>query len=116
MLVDLARRLEAKGIPVALGHRGKLGLVCANDGVCVTIETDSTLTSSSLRESLRLRPEILRRLGWHYVRVHAFQLFTDPDAVATRVAEVLGLGTSHTQPVPIQQGPTVPARQHVNSH
>ncbi|BDZ49464.1 hypothetical protein GCM10025867_17050 [Frondihabitans sucicola] len=111
MLVDLARRLEAKGIPVALGHRGKLGLVCANDGVCVTIETDSTLVESSLRESLRARPEILRRLGWHYVRVHAFQLFTDPDAVATRIADVLGLGASHTQEIPV-----VSARQHVNTH
>ncbi|ROQ38643.1 hypothetical protein EDF46_2284 [Frondihabitans sp. PhB188] len=109
MLVDLARRLEAKGIPVALGHRGKLGLVCANDGVCVTIETDSTLVESSLRESLRERPEILRRLGWHYVRVHAFQLFTDPDAVATRIADVLGIGATHTQPVPV-----VSARGHVN--
>ncbi|WP_370544316.1 AAA family ATPase [Frondihabitans sp. VKM Ac-2883] len=114
MLVDLARRLEARGIPVALGHRGKLGLVCANDGVCVTIETDSTLVASSLRESLRERPEILRRLGWHYVRVHAFQLFTDPDAVATRIADVLGIGATHTQPVPIQQAPVVGARSHVN--
>nr|WP_204249377.1 AAA family ATPase [Frondihabitans sp. PAMC 28766] len=111
MLVDLARRLEGKGIPVALGHRGKLGLVCANDGICVTIETDSTLVASSLRESLRERPEILRRLGWHYVRVHAFQLFTDPDAVATRIADVLGLSTRPTD------GPgSVSARQHVNSH
>ena len=53
MLVDLARRLEARGIPVALGHRGKLGLVAAHDGVCVTIETDTTLSRTSLRESLR---------------------------------------------------------------
>ncbi|RKR75134.1 AAA family ATPase [Frondihabitans australicus] len=110
MLVDLARRLEAKGIPVALGHRGKLGLVCANDGVCVTIETDSTLVSSSLRESLRERPEILRRLGWHYVRVHAFQLFTDPDAVAQRISDVLGLGLHAPAETPV-----MPARQHVNS-
>jgi len=109
MLVDLARRLEAKGIPVALGHRGKLGLVAAHDGVCVTIETDTTLSRTSLRESLRARPETLRRLGWHYVRVHAFQLFTDPDAVAARVAEVLGIDGSRTQEVP-----TLSARQHVN--
>jgi hypothetical protein len=110
MLVDLARRLEAKGIPVALGHRGKLGLVCANDGICVTIETDSTLVSSSLRESLRERPEILRRLGWHYVRVHAFQLFTDPDAVAQRISDVLGLGLHAPAETPV-----MPARQHVNT-
>ncbi|KQO84072.1 AAA family ATPase [Frigoribacterium sp. Leaf263] len=109
MLVDLARRLEAKGIPVALGHRGKLGLVAAHDGVCVTIETDTTLSRTSLRESLRARPETLRRLGWHYVRVHAFQLFTDPDAVASRVAEVLGIEGSRTSEIP-----SVPASQHVN--
>ncbi|MBF4580131.1 AAA family ATPase [Frigoribacterium sp. VKM Ac-2530] len=109
MLVDLARRLEAKGIPVALGHRGKLGLVAAHDGVCVTIETDTTLSRTSLRESLRARPETLRRLGWHYVRVHAFQLFTDPDSVAARVAEVLGIDGTRTQEVP-----TLSARQHVN--
>jgi len=105
MLVDLARRLEARGIPVALGHRGKLGLVAAHDGVCVTIETDTTLSRASLRESLRARPEILRRLGWHYVRVHAFQLFTDPDAVATRVADVLGFD---------RRPASVSARDHVN--
>ncbi|KQN41997.1 AAA family ATPase, partial [Frigoribacterium sp. Leaf44] len=109
MLVDLARRLEVKGIPVALGHRGKLGLVAAHDGVCVTIETDTTLSRTSLRESLRSRPEVLRRLGWHYIRVHAFQLFTDPDAVAERVAEVLGIGDSHTHEVP-----ALSASQHVN--
>lgn len=124
MLVDLARRLEARGIPVALGHRGKLGLVCANDGVCVTIETDSALVTSSLRDSLRARPEILRRLGWHYVRVHAFQLFTDPDAVADRIADVLGLGRSRSAAVlpdatlrgalPTGEEPARPARQHVN--
>ncbi|GAA4672030.1 AAA family ATPase [Frondihabitans cladoniiphilus] len=115
MLVDLARRLESKGIPVALGHRGKLGLVCAHDGVCVTIETDSTLVQSSLRESLRERPEILRRLGWHYVRVHAFQLFTDPDAVAERIAEVLGIGHQVAGEHPDDETPGLSARQHVNS-
>jgi hypothetical protein len=35
---------------------------------------------------------VLRRLGWHYVRVHAFDLYSDPRAVASRVASVLGVG------------------------
>ncbi|KQO63867.1 ATP-binding protein [Curtobacterium sp. Leaf261] len=108
LLVDLARRLEMRGIPVALGHRGKLGLVAAHGGVCVTIETDATLARGSLRESLRLRPEVLRRLGWHYVRVHAFQLFSDPDRVATTVAQVLGVDRGATQEIAI---PPVPARR-----
>lgn len=90
MLVDLAQRLEARGLNVALGHRGKLGLVASRGGMCLTIETDAVLNSASLRESLRLRPELLRRLGWHYLRVHAFDLFSDPDAVAARIVTMLG--------------------------
>ena len=90
MLVDLARRLEQRGLNVALGHRGKLGLVASHGGMCVAIETDAQLHSTSLRESLRLRPELLRRLGWHYLRVHSFELFSDPDAVAGRVVTMLG--------------------------
>ncbi len=90
MLVDLARRLEKRGLVVALGHRGKLGLVAAHGGRCIAIETDAVLHRSTLRESLRLRPEMLRRLGWHYLRVHAFELFSDPDAVADKVCAMIG--------------------------
>jgi hypothetical protein len=102
MLVDLARRLEGRGINVALGHRGKLGLVASNGGICVAIETDSVLQRGSLRESLRLRPELLRRLGWHYMRVHVFELFSDPDGVATSVVKMLGAterSLAETQPL-----------------
>lgn len=102
MLVDLARRLESKGLRVALGHRGKLGLVANHGGMCLTIETDTVLGGSSLRESLRLRPELLRRLGWHYLRVYAFELFSNPDAVADRVVRMLGVDNSPvTEPIPV---------------
>jgi hypothetical protein len=102
MLIDLSRRLESRGLRVALGHRGKLGLVAANGGTCVVVETDRVLIGRSLRESLRLRPEVLRRLGWHYARVHAFELFADPEAVADRVARIAGLsGGAVTQEIPV---------------
>ncbi|HUG50827.1 MAG TPA: AAA family ATPase, partial [Terrimesophilobacter sp.] len=105
MLVDLARRLESRGLKVALGHRGKLGLVTSFWGKCLTIETDMVLHNMSLRESLRLRPELLRRLGWHYLRVHAFELFSDPDAVADRVVDLLGARKDPaTEPIPIASG------------
>jgi hypothetical protein len=105
MLVDLARRLQAKGLTVSLGHRGKLGLVVANGGRCATIETDAALQGTSLRESLRLRPELLRRLGWHYARVHAFELFSDPDAVARKIMTMLGADTAPaTEPIPVVVG------------
>jgi very-short-patch-repair endonuclease len=70
--------------------------------MCLTIETDSVLHGASLRESLRLRPEMLRRLGWHYLRVHAFELFSEPDAVADRIVTMLGAPSApDTQPIPI---------------
>ncbi|CAN5290337.1 hypothetical protein BH11ACT2_BH11ACT2_21540 [soil metagenome] len=104
MLVDLARRLEAKGLNVALGHRGKLGLVASHGGMCVAIETDALLHRSSLRESLRLRPELLRRLGWHYARVHSFELFSDPDAVAREIVIMLGANPDPiTEPIAVVQ-------------
>jgi hypothetical protein len=102
MLVDLAQRLTARGLNVALGHRGKLGLVASRGGMCVTIETDTVLHRTSLRESLRLRPELLRRLGWHYLRIHAFELFSDPEAVAAKVAVMLG-----ADPAPITEPITI---------
>ncbi len=105
MLVDLARRLALRGLRVALGHRGKLGLVTAHQGMCLTIETDAALHGGSLRESLRLRPELLRRLGWHYLRVYAFELFSNPDAVADRVVAMLGAGqVPVTEPIPVVTG------------
>ena len=91
MLVDLARRLERLGLTVSLGHRGKLALAGSHAGRAVVVETDAVVGRSSLRESLRLRPEVLRRLGWHYLRVHSFELFSNPDAVAARVAALVGL-------------------------
>ena len=90
MLHDLARRLEKRGIRVSVGHRGRLALAAAHSGKAVVVETDDALTRLSLRESLRLRPDVLRRLGWHYLRVHSFELFGNPDAVAARVAALLG--------------------------
>ncbi|MCU1509395.1 MAG: family ATPase [Glaciihabitans sp.] len=107
MLVDLARRLESRGLTVALGLRGKLGLVAAYRGTCVAIETDDVLHRASLRESLRLRPALLRRLGWHYLRVHSFELFSDPDAVAARVVTLLGAEAGvETQPIQIIAAPS----------
>ena len=106
MLVDLARRLEARGLRVALGHRGKLGLVASRGGMCAAIDSDPVLMGMSLRESLRLRPEVLRRLGWHYVRVHSFELFSEPDAVAARIATLLGApGDPITEPIPVVSNP-----------
>jgi hypothetical protein len=45
---------------------------------------------------------MLRRLGWHYIRIHAFELFADPEAVATRIAALIGIEPREDD---IQTGP-----------
>lgn len=96
----LARELRALGIDCTLGYRGSLTLVAKHGGKAVVAESDPEVHASSLREALRLRPQVLRRLGWHYVRVHAFDLYSDPAAVAARIAGVLGREVGPTTAVP----------------
>ncbi len=90
LLIDLAERLRGRGLDVRVGYRGMLPLVASAGGKAVVVETDHVVGAASLRESLRLRPEVLRRLGWHYLRVHSFELFADPGAVAARIGRLIG--------------------------
>ncbi|WP_232527752.1 AAA family ATPase [Microbacterium suaedae] len=87
----LARELRAMGAAVEVDYRGLLPLVAQANGKAVVVESDPESREESLRESLRLRPQVLRRLGWHYIRVHAFDIYSEPRAVAERVAAVLGI-------------------------
>ncbi|MFT4235676.1 MAG: AAA family ATPase [Microbacterium sp.] len=96
LTVALARELRALGVAVDVDYHGVLPLVAQGAGKAVVVESDPETADGeagpvSLRESLRLRPHALRRLGWHYVRVHAFDLYSDPAAVARRIAALLGV-------------------------
>lgn len=107
LTLALARELRRLGASVDVDYRGRLPLVAQHQGKAVVIESDPESRGESLRETLRLRPHVLRRLGWHYVRVHAFDLYSDPVTVATRIAGVLGISDSapradtDTQPIDI---------------
>ena len=92
LTLALARELRRMGVAVEIDYRGLLPLVAQANGKALVVESDPESRGESLRETLRLRPQVLRRLGWHYVRVHAFDLYSDPRAVAVRVASVLGIG------------------------
>ena len=97
------------GVSVDVDYRGLLPLVAQHGGKAVVAESDPETVGESLRESLRLRPQILRRLGWHYVRVHAFDLYSDPAAVAVRIAAMLGVepetptADTDTQPIDVAE-------------
>jgi len=97
MLIDLSTRLSKLGLEVSLNHHGAIPLVASYGGVCIALDTDQELLKHSIRESLRLRPQALARLGWHYMRVHLFELFADPDQVADRIARRAGAVTAGSE-------------------
>ncbi|WP_417562431.1 AAA family ATPase [Microbacterium sp.] len=107
LTLALARELRRLGVSVDVHYRGLLPLVAQYDGKAVAVESDPEAGTGSLRESLRLRPQALRRLGWHYVRVHSFDLYSDPAGVAQRIAGILGVdpdtprADAETQPIDV---------------
>ena len=107
LTLALAHELRSLGLAVDVHYRGTLPLVAQYDGKAVVVESDPETIGESLRESLRLRPQILRRLGWHYIRVHSFDLYSDPAGVAVRIAAMLGVAAeapradTDTQPIDV---------------
>ncbi|MBK0420094.1 AAA family ATPase [Leucobacter sp. CSA1] len=90
MLGELADRLENLGLTVALDYRGVIPLAASLGERAIAVDLDFADGEESLRDALRLRPAVLRRLGWHYHRVQSFDLFADPDEAALRIARIVG--------------------------
>ena len=96
LIAEFAERLEGLGMRVVLDYRGEIPIAASYGERAIAIDLDlgtagSSDEPSSLRDALRLRPAVLRRLGWHYHRVQSFDLFADPESVAQRIARVLGV-------------------------
>ena len=105
MLADLAIRLQKLGVRVNAAFAERLPLVCSYAKTAVVIEPDWALRGDTYSEKLRLRPALLQALGWRYVRVHSFELFADPQSVANRIAESMG--------VQVQRGASVDRKDEV---
>jgi hypothetical protein len=90
LLGELADQLQALGLKVALDYRGVIPLAASLGERAIAVDLDFSGVDQGLRSALRLRPSVLRRLGWHYHRVHSFDLFADPERVALRVASIVG--------------------------
>ncbi|MEN9342852.1 MAG: hypothetical protein RIR24_439 [Actinomycetota bacterium] len=94
LLADLALRLKKLGARVDSSFAERLPLVVAHGNISAVVMPDWALLGQTLSEKLRLRSDLLKRIGWRYIRVHSFELFSDPQAVALRIAEQLGMQVS----------------------
>lgn len=104
MLADLSRRLKRFGIRVVEGFGERISLVASFGSQSLIVEPDWANSELTLTERIRLRPALLRSLGWGYQRVYSFEVFSDPQGVAERIAIRLGVEVTptmvNTQAVP----------------
>ena len=91
LLEDLALRLKKLGAHVVENLGAGLPLVANYANKSAVICPDWNLYGDDLNEKLRLLPALLGGMGWQVVRVHSFELFSDPEALAIRIGEGLGM-------------------------
>jgi len=97
MLTDLALRLSRLGVRVTLGYGERLPLVISYGAKAAVVQADWLQMDQPIAERLRLHPALLEAMGWGVVRVHSFELFSDPQTVALRIAIAIGLPLSTRQ-------------------
>lgn len=100
MLTDLGLRLKKLGARVEEGYSKELPLIAAFAKSAVVIEPDWSIPGENRTERFKIRPGLIKSLGWKYQRVFSFELFSDPQAVALRIAESLGMQVSK-RPLPL---------------
>ena len=91
LLADLAIRIKKLAIRTDFSFGNRLPLVASFANNAVVVLPDSAIDISDAGYALRLRPALLQAMGWRVLRVSSFELFADPQAVAYRVAETLGI-------------------------
>ncbi|MFM5952608.1 MAG: hypothetical protein ACKOOE_08485, partial [Micrococcales bacterium] len=91
LLQDLSLRLAKLGARVQLNFGGQIPLAVSYANKTASILPDWNLAGDSFSERFRLRPALLRAMGWRVIRVHTFELFADPQGLAIRIGEALGM-------------------------
>ena len=98
MLTDLALRLRKLGARVTLGFGEHLPLVISYGNRAGVIQADWMQLEQPIVERLRLNPALFEAMGWQLIRVHSFELFSDPQTLALRIAIAIGMPLSKSQP------------------
>ena len=84
-------RIKKLAIRTEFSFGSRLPLVASFANNAVVVLPDSVIDISDPSYALRLRPALLEAMGWRVLRVSSFELFADPQAIAYRVAETLGV-------------------------
>ena len=94
MLTDLALRLRKLGAHVTVGYTPRIPMVVSYGATSAVLLPDWNLVGDDLSEQIRLRPALLAAMGWKSIRIHALEVFADPQTLAVRIADELGMQVS----------------------
>lgn len=94
MLSDLALRLRKLGAHVTIGYTPRIPMAVSFGSKSAVILPDWNLIGDDLSEKVRLRPALLAGMGWETIRIHALEVFSDPQALAVRIGDSLGMQLS----------------------
>lgn len=94
MLSDLALRLRKLGAHVTIGYTSRIPMAVSFGVKSAIILPDWNLVGDDLSEKVRLRPALLAGMGWETIRIHALEVFSDPQGLATRIGDALGMQIS----------------------
>ena len=94
MLSDLALRLRKLGAHVTIGYTARIPMAVSFGVKSAIILPDWNLIGDDLSEMVRLRPALLAGMGWETIRIHALDVFSDPQGLAVRIGDALGMQIS----------------------
>lgn len=94
LLADLALRLRKMGAHVTLGLSSRLAMAASFGAKAAVLVPDWSLVGDDLTEQVRLRVALLEAMGWEVIRVHAIEVFADPQKVAIQIGDRLGMELS----------------------
>ena len=91
MLRDLVGRIRKFGARAKLNFGDLIPMAVGYANNSAVVFDDSSLHGYNLTEKLRLYPALLKTMGWEYLRVHSFEMFADPQSLAVRIGDALGM-------------------------
>ena len=94
LLSDLATRLRKRGVRVIENPGPGISMLAVYGNKVALIDADWEIMNRDWRLYLRGARKVWSQYGFEYRRVHVFELFSEPDNVALRLAHSLGVISS----------------------
>jgi hypothetical protein len=91
LLSDLSTRLRKRGVRVIENPSPEISMLAVYKNKVALIDADWQIMNRDWRLYLKGARKLWSQYGFEYRRVHVFELFSEPDNVAKRLADSLGV-------------------------